>query len=207
MNERMNEWKCFYPTQSACHIHILILHFLPPATELVPPEEHDYAWTRIVQYERYEPCVKQILKAFPSIGPELAKMEDPEGREAMHIASPKCKKAILSCIYFFRRYEIITLAQPHYQTKTSLVHLAIDHESDDLNKMVALKFLRHRDHFDREITARSTGNFNDEFVINTLRLHDSDDDPSFREEILAKGITFFPYCLVMPGNTHTFSTP
>ena len=142
--------------------------------------------------------MKQILKAFPSIGPELAKMEDPEGREAMHIASPKCKKAILSCIYFFRRYEIITLAQPHYQTKTSLVHLAIDHESDDLNKMVALKFLRHRDHFDRECTARSAGNFNDEFVINTIRLHDSDADPFFREEILAKGITFFPYCLVMP---------
>ena len=126
----------------------------------------------------------------------------------MHIASPKCKKAILSCIYFFKRYEIITLAQPHYQTKTSLVHLAIDHDSDDANKMVALKFLRHRDHFLREVEVRSAGEFNDEFVINTLRIHDSDVDPIFREETISKGIVMFPYCLVMPGTslTHTLST-
>ena len=116
----------------------------------------------------------------------------------MNIASPKCKKAILSCIYFFKRYEIITLAQPHYQTKTSLVHIAIDHDSEDANKMVALKFLRHRDHFLREVEVRSAGNFNDEFVINTLRFHDSDDDYAFREETISKGIVMFPYCLVMP---------
>ena len=119
-------------------INELLLYSLPinPLTEeLIDPSEHDYAWTRTVQYERYEPCVKYVLASFPGIGPELAKMEDPEGREALHIASPKCKKAILSCIYFYRRYEIITLAQPHYQTKTSLVHLAIDHDSDDANKV------------------------------------------------------------------------
>ena len=115
----------------------------------------------------------------------------------MNIASPKCKKAILSCIYFFKRYEIITLTQPHYQTKTSLVHLAIDHDSDDASKMVALKFLRHRDHFLREVEVRSAGGFNDEFVINTLRIHDSDEDPVFREETISKGIVKFPYCLVM----------
>ena len=180
---------------------MLLLDSLPinPLTEeLVPPEAHDYAWTRVVQYEKFEPCIKHVLMAFPSVGPNLAKVEDKEGREAVHIASPKCKKAILSCIYFYRRYEIITLSQPHYQTKTSLVHLAIDHESNEVNKMVALKFMRHRDHFLRETEVRSAGGFNDEFVINAIRVHDSDKDPRFREEIYAKGVTQFPYCLVMP---------
>jgi hypothetical protein len=119
-------------------VTLLLKNSLPinPFTEeFVDPEDHDYAWTRVVQYERYEPCVKHVLALYPVIGPELAKVEDPEGREAVHIASPKCKKAILSCIYFFRRYEIITLEQPHYQTMTSLVHLAIDHDSEDMNKV------------------------------------------------------------------------
>ena len=42
------------------------------------------------------------------------------------------------------------------------------------------------------------GGFNDEFVINTLRVHDSDKDDAFREEAVSKGMAHFPYCLVMP---------
>ena len=119
-------------------VTLLLINSLPinPFTEeFLDPNEHDYAWTKVVQYERYEPCVKHVLALYPVIGPELAKVEDPEGRAAVHIASPKCKKAILSCIYFYRRYEIITLEQPHYQTMTSLVHLAIDHDSEEMNKV------------------------------------------------------------------------
>ena len=64
--------------------------------------------------------------------------------------------------------------------------------------MVALKFLRYKDHFLRETSVRTSGNFNDEFVINTVRVHDSDADLVFREETISKGLSFFPYCLVMP---------
>jgi len=166
------------PNADIACINELLVHSLPidPETEeLVPPEEHDYAWHRIVQYERYEPCVNHVLASFPAIGPELAIIPDAEGRQAVHIASPKCKKAILGCIYFFRRYEIITLTQPHYQTKTSLVHLAIDHDSEDTNKMVALKFMRDRHHFMREVQVRTLGGFDDEFVLGMLRVHDSDE--------------------------------
>jgi hypothetical protein len=74
---------------------------------------------------------------------------------------------LLDSIYFFRLYEITTLDNPHYQTATSLVHLAVDHSSQKKEK-VAMKFMKHRNHFLREITVRTAGNFDEEYVLGNM---------------------------------------
>lgn len=86
----------------------------------VDPIIHDFAWTRAVQYERYSDAIIFVLSLYPFIANQLAAATDKEGRQAVNIASPKCKKAIMKYIYFFKRYEILTLNQPHYQTTTSI---------------------------------------------------------------------------------------
>eukprot|EP00596_Hydrurales_sp_CCMP1899_P005046 CAMPEP_0119046350 /NCGR_PEP_ID=MMETSP1177-20130426/46018_1 /TAXON_ID=2985 /ORGANISM="Ochromonas sp, Strain CCMP1899" /LENGTH=736 /DNA_ID=CAMNT_0007019377 /DNA_START=1046 /DNA_END=3253 /DNA_ORIENTATION=+ len=162
----------------------------------VDPLTHDYAWTRTVQSEKYAYAVRWILSQYPESSAQLAISEDAEGRQAVNIASPTCKKLLLDSIYFFRLYEITTLDNPHYQTATSLVHLAIDHSSLKKEK-VAMKFMKHRNHFLREITVRTAGNFDEEYVLGALRVHDPDEDTSFYDEAVAKGFGAFPYCLVM----------
>ena len=67
-------------------------------------------------------------------------------------------------IYIFRRYEIKTsLKQPLHQSSTCVVHLAYDHE--DKRRLVALKFMKHRDHFARELRVRAKGLFHSDYVV------------------------------------------
>jgi hypothetical protein len=96
----------------------LLMNSLPvdPMTQLpVDESTHLYAWTRAVQYEKYEKAIVFVLSLYPSIAVQLSVAEDREGRQVVHIASPKCKKAIMRYLLFFQRYEILTLAQPHYK--------------------------------------------------------------------------------------------
>ena len=69
-------------------------------------------------------------------------------------------------IYIFRRYEITSQKQPLHQSSTCVVHLAYDHEDD--SKVVALKFMKHRDHFVRELRVRAKGLFHSDFVVSIV---------------------------------------
>jgi hypothetical protein len=107
-----------YPDADIRAVTQLLMNSLPvdPNTELpVDAAHHEYAWTRAVQYEKYEYAIVFVLSLYPSIAVQLSIAEDKEGRQVVHIASPKCKKAIMRYLLFFRRYEILTLAQPHYK--------------------------------------------------------------------------------------------
>ena len=73
----------------------------------------------------------------------LSRSEDIHGRQAVNIASLRCKKTILEFIYLHKRYEISTLAQPHHESATCVVHLGLDH--GDGGRPVALKFMRNKD--------------------------------------------------------------
>jgi serine/threonine protein kinase len=77
------------------------------------------------------------------------------------------------------------------------VHLAIDHESDVEDKMVAMKFMKERSQFLREVRVRDLGHFSEEHVIGAVQVHDCIDDPYFLDEVQAKGFADFPHCFVM----------
>jgi serine/threonine protein kinase len=93
------------------------------------------------------------------------------------------------------RYEITTLAQPHHQSATCTVHLAVDHE--DNQRSVALKFMKKRENFDRELQVRQKGSFDNAFIVNILRYYDGDVDEHFVDELQKRGFSVGSYCIVM----------
>ena len=107
---------------------------------------------------------------------------------------PRCKRALLRRINFFVRYELKKQA-PLHASNRSIVLLAHDH--DDENRLVALKLMRSRLHFDREVALRSNAALTAEHVLPGLRHHDGSADSFFLAEVKRKGFEGFPYCLAM----------
>jgi hypothetical protein len=184
----------------------MLLHHLPvdPASgEPVPPGAHEFAWHRAVQQDRFAPVVASVLDRHPLLAEALAASEDAEGRHAVNIASARCKRLILQCIYLHQRYEVRTRGQPHHESATCVVHLGVDH--GDGGRAVALKFMKHRDQFLREIEVRQLGGFSDEFVMGIIRSHDGDADAAFMAELRRKGYQGTPYCIVMDAGSRSLS--
>jgi hypothetical protein len=184
----------------------VLFHHLPvdPATgAAVPPGAHDFAWHRAVQQDRYAPVVARVLDRHPLLAEALAASEDAEGRHAVNIASAQCKRLILQCIYLHQRYEVRTRGQPHHESATCVVHLGVDH--GDGARAVALKFMKHRDQFLREIEVRRLGAFSDQFVVGIVRSHDGDADPAFLAELRRKGLDGTPYCVVMDAGSRSLA--
>ena len=163
--------------------------------EAVPADRHCYGWHRAVQHDRHAPAVGAVLDAHPLLAEALAGSEDPEGRQAINIASARCKRLILQCVYLHRRYEIKTRGRPHHESATCVVHLAADH--DDGGRAVALKL--------REVEARREGGFSDRFVVGILRTHCGDDDPEFLAEVRRKGLGQTPYCIAMEAGARSLA--
>ena len=109
-------------------------------------------WTFILSQtqDKYHEIVDQVLLSCASCVQILANTHDELGRRAVDIATPLCRQHILSRLNFYRRYELRP-GSPEHQSATCIVRFATDHV---LKKEVALKFMRFRDHFEREILCR-----------------------------------------------------
>jgi serine/threonine protein kinase len=81
--------------------------------------------------------------------------------------------------------------------------LAIDHE--DRDRPVALKLMKLRENFDREIASRKDGKFSEDFIVGILRDHDADIDESYRDEVVQKGFELGRYCIVMDAGERNLS--
>ena len=140
--------------------------------------------------------VTSILDRYADRISLLMSVKDATGRRAIDVATPKYKIAILERSYLFRRYEIRDGPAEHVSA-TCVVRIGKDHQDGGRN--VALKFICNRDHFKREIAVRHNCQFDDKYVISTLRFHDGDDEKEkmFGEEAERKG--YYRYCLVMPA--------
>ena len=181
----------------------LLQNSLPFATTMaeeeeavaLPAEDHGYAWTKVVQHDRFESVVKSVLDEYAILATALCRARDGGEREAIDIASPKCKKLLLAAIYLLRRYEIQTHKQPLHESATCVVHMAIDHE--DNGRKVAMKFMQHRDQFFREVSARERGAFEATYVVGVIRQHAADEDVVFADDLRSKGLHLHPFCIVM----------
>ena len=134
----------------------------------------------------------------------LMSVKDSFGRKSIDVATPKYREAMLARSFLFRRYEIQDGPAEHV-SETCVVRLAKDHD-DGFTKNVALKFICNRDHFEREIIVRLNCQFDDKYVISTVRLHDGDGDKDnvFGDEAERKG--YYRYCLVMPAAERNLGT-
>eukprot|EP01041_Mallomonas_annulata_P015054 gene15054-biopygen7915 len=102
---------------------------------------------------------------------------------------------------FLRRYELKEGPAEH-TSATCTVRLARDF--GDGGKWVALKFMQHKDQFQREVESREQANFDNEFVISTLHCYDAEIDEVYKVEAAKKG--FHPFCVVMPAAERNLGT-
>jgi serine/threonine protein kinase len=89
------------------------------------------------------------------------------------------------------------------QSATCIVHLAVDH--GDGKREVALKLMKHKEQFDREIEVRATGQFSDQFVTGVIRSHNGEADEELAAELQRKGFQDTPYCIVMDTGSRSLA--
>eukprot|EP01041_Mallomonas_annulata_P018240 gene18240-biopygen11223 len=84
-------------------------------------------------------------------------VRDPNGRRAIDVATPKYKKEMQDRHRFLKRYELKEGPAEH-TSATCIVRLAKDFDND--GRWVALKFMQHKDQFQRELDSRETAERN-----------------------------------------------
>eukprot|EP01041_Mallomonas_annulata_P014422 gene14422-biopygen7352 len=119
-------------------------------------------------------------------------VRDATGRRAIDVATPLYKKAMEDRYRFLRRYEFKEGPAEH-TSATCIVRLAKDFDND--GKWVALKFMQHKDQFQRELVSRKNGDFSD--VISIVSSYDGDETQQFRMETEKKIGKDYKYCVVM----------
>ena len=160
-----------------------------------------YCWIYVLTQtnDKYVEAVVHVLNTFVKDMNHIVKISaltDEFGRKALDVATPRCRRAILSTMYFLGRYELKD-GPPEHKSATCLVHVAIDRDNADMP--VALKLMRWRSQYLRELQSRSECSFDGDFVLGIIRDYDGDKDSSFGEELTRKGYGWYRYCIVMPA--------
>ena len=114
-------------------------------------------------------------------------------------ANSRLSKAVREMILFLKLYKINKKAPPAHESKTCMVSLTEDHSDVEAVVLEALKFMRNKDQFNRELAVRD--GLDERFVIGVIRSYDSTTDPAFAAAIKCfhNGIyAKYPYCIVLP---------
>jgi serine/threonine protein kinase len=102
-------------------------------------------------------------------------------------------------ILFHKLYKI-NRKDPHaHQSRTCIVTLAEDCSDAETTAPVALKFMRNKDQFERELTVRE--GLDNRFVIDVIGSYNSNSDVGFAEAIKSFGngvYAEYQYCIVLP---------
>ena len=140
-------------------------------------EAHDYVlWFVIVQVADTSDVdlfvkLSAMVKALVSSHPTLAAVKDVDGRAAADVASKPMKLIMQSVLLWHGRYRI-TESRPEHISATCFVFKAVDEHTIDKETgqpiKVALKLMRLKDQFQREIAARGK-DFNNQMVMNVLQ--------------------------------------
>lgn len=160
-----------------------------------------YCWIYVLTQtnDKYVDAVVHVLNTFVKDMNHIIKiaaLTDEFGRKALDVATPKCRRAILSTMYFLGRYELKD-GPPEHKSATCLVRIAIDRDNADMP--VALKLMRWRSQYKRELQSRTDSSFDGEFVLGVLRDYDGDENASFVKELARKGYGWYKFCIVMPA--------
>ena len=140
-------------------------------------EGHNYAlWFVIVQVADTTDAglfskLLSMVEALVSSHPSLAAAKDADGRAAVDVASKPMKLIMQSVLLWHRRYRI-TESRPEHISATCFVFKAVDEHTIDSETSqpikVALKLMRLKDQFQREISTRYR-EFNNQMVMNVLQ--------------------------------------
>jgi hypothetical protein len=114
-------------------------------------------------------------------------------------ANSSLSKVVREIILFLELYKIKRDAPPAHKSKTCIVPLAEDYSDTTAILPEALKFMRKKDQFKRELSVRE--GLDERFVIGVIRYYDGTTDPVFAAAIKSfhNGVyAEYPYCIVFP---------
>jgi serine/threonine protein kinase len=168
-------------------------------------------WVTLIQsnHDVAFAVVQRLLVEYDSQAETLAASVDSMGRRCVDLASPRCKEVISQSLMLYHKFELKP-GPPEHKSATSLVRFATMHTSTADNDSirlktvqtpVALKFMKHRAQYVTEIGARSSANFDGEYVILVKESYDGEsleeDDVAFRASAVKKGYLDYKFCVVM----------
>ena len=140
-------------------------------------EAYNYAlWFVIIQTAETSdvdlyPTLLAMVEAMASSHPTLAAAKDADGRAAVDVASKPMKLIMQSVLLWHGRYRI-TESRPDHMSATCFVFKAVDEHTIDKETgqpiKVALKLMRLKDQFQREVSTRDK-DFNNQMVMNVLQ--------------------------------------
>ena len=85
-----------------------------------------------------------------------------------------------------------------------MVHLAYDRSVDDnTDRKVALKFMKHKEQFVRELEVRQGAAFSDEYVINVIRTIDGEEE--YETDFINKGFDDYRFLIVMTAGDRSLA--
>ena len=150
-------------------------------------EAHNYALWFVVVSEDDTSAADLFAKLLATVQtlvashPILAAAKDANNRAAVDVASKPMKLVMQSVLLWHGRYRI-TESRPEHISATCFVFKGVDEHTIDGETQqpikVALKLMRLKDQFQREISTRVKG-FNHEFVMNVLQTHPEVDSSTF----------------------------
>lgn len=172
----------------------IMMYFLPKGS--VSVNFHAFAWTTIVQHDKYASVVATLLERHSDRAQELATAVDENGRTAINISSEACRVVIKESLYFMKTYE---LHNRIHQSTTSVIYRASNERTDnDDIRQVAIKFMTDRIQYSREVQLRVDKNFRHEYVIDVLEHFDGEKNYHFMREVSRRNLKEYQYCIVMP---------
>jgi serine/threonine protein kinase len=183
----------------------LIVHSLPfdiKSGEPLPPNRHNYAWSKIVQ--RDEQVIVEVVRMITEKAADRVKKLlyslDGNQRQSIDIASPKCKDVLSRTLFLHGCYELRE-GPPEYQSDSTLIRIATYHaptaeslRSNVLKPRVVLKFMRDRWQMLKETGTRELLKESDLLPIKAV--FDGDRKENL-EETVKHGFGAYPHCIVL----------
>jgi hypothetical protein len=117
-------------------------------------------------------------------------------------ANSRLSQAVRELILFLKLYKISCKDPQTHVSGTCIVTCTEDYSDTEAIVAVALKFMRNKEQFERELAMRK--GLDEQYVIGVIRSYNSENDAAFAHAIKAfnKGVyADYPYCIVLPRAT------
>lgn len=188
-------------------LYSLVAADLPYTPLGVENLSHGFSWSFFVDCPNVstETCVaivRRVFEAYPTLAERLAHSKDFRGREVLLIARPEVRTYMYQYLFLCGRYELVK-GPPVHCTATSIVRWADDYCDGNPATRVALKFIRDKFHFEREIHARAVMTDDSDFIIRIIHTHDVEGEDRFRRDMIRLELADYKYCLVMEAGERT----
>eukprot|EP00978_Attheya_sp_CCMP212_P002885 scaffold5943_cov56-Attheya_sp.AAC.1 len=159
-------------------------------------------------------CIEFIKTCDKEVAEVLAYSKDLNGRLAINYAIPKIKAALQERLLFLGRYDF-TKGHPLHKSATCIVLKAYDEKAEEdysseldegQRHEVAIKFMKHKDQFLREVDFREKMKISTKFVVDVKRYYNGDENVDFCKAVqtiphlgsIPVDRSAYKYAIVMP---------